>query len=338
MPTYTYPTSTELREIEQVKLPRLTQDSPIFRLFPFEGARSHILEWEQEDNYFGMQQIRGLNGKPPRVATVGVRSFMMKPGVYGEFMAVDEMERTIRRAYGSFNAPVDLGDLVMRRQDQLLERRLNRVEYLCWQLAIYGYFRVMDVKGATVHTSGYQNQQTTAAVTWATTATATPLADLRAVNLLSRGQSGGFGAGATAYMNRVTCNYLLANTNPNDLGARLAAGVVPVTSVESMNAILAREDLPNAVVYDDGYYDDTNTWTQWIPNGKVLVVGRRANGAAVGSFRYTFNVNNPGGEPAPYTRVIDRTSDTIPAEVEVHDGFNGGPVIMFPGTLVVMNV
>jgi hypothetical protein len=46
VPNYAYPSASALREIEQVKLPRLTQYSPIFRLFPFEGVRSHILEWE----------------------------------------------------------------------------------------------------------------------------------------------------------------------------------------------------------------------------------------------------------------------------------------------------
>ena len=78
MANYSYPTATELMEIEQVKLPRLTADSPIFKLFPFEGKRSHLLEWEQEDNYGGMQQIRGLDGKPPRVATVGVSARMLR--------------------------------------------------------------------------------------------------------------------------------------------------------------------------------------------------------------------------------------------------------------------
>jgi hypothetical protein len=338
MANYSYPTATELMEIEQVKLPRLTADSPIFKLFPFEGKRTHLLEWEQEDNYGGMQQIRGLDGKPPRVATVGARSFLMKPGVYGEFMAIDEMERTLRRAYGAFNSPASLDDLVMRRQDQLLVRRLNRIEWLSWQLALYGYFRVMDNKNAIVHTSGYANQQYTSPTPWSNTATASPLDDFRAIQLLGRGQSAEFGAGATAYVNRVTGNRLLANTNDADLGKKLASGFNPATSINGLNTLLSVEGLPNVEVYDDGYHDEAGVWHQWIPDGKALVVGRRSGGAPIGNFRFTFNVNNLGGEPSPYTRVIDRSEDTIPAEVEVHDGFNGGPVIYYPGSLVTMNV
>ncbi len=338
MANYSYPTASELMEIEQVKLPRLVADSPIFKLFPFEGKHSHLLEWEQEDNYGGMQQIRGLDGKPPRVATVGARSFLMKPGVYGEFMAVDEMERTLRRAYGAFNTPASLDDLVMRRQDQLLVRRLNRIEWLSWQLALYGYFRVMDNKNAVVHTSGYANRQYTAPTPWSNTAAAAPLDDFRAIQLLGRGQSAEFGAGATAYVNRVTANRLLANTNDADLGRKLASGLDLARSINSLNTVLSLEGLPSVEVYDDGYHDEGGVWHQWIPDSKVLVVGRRANGAPIGNFRFTFNVNNLGGEPAPYTRVIDRSESSIPAEVEVHDGFNGGPVIYYPGSLIVMNV
>jgi hypothetical protein len=285
-----------------------------------------------------MQQIRGLNGKPPRVAAVGLRSYMMKPGVYGEFMLVDEMERTVRRANGTFGQPVDLGDLVMRRQDQLLLRRLTRIEWLCWQLVIYGYYRVLDAKGAVGHTSGYAQQQYTAPVSWSNAGTAAPLADFRAVQLLGRGQSADFGAGAVAYVNRVTANRLLSNTNAADLGGRLTAGINPVTSVGGVNTLLTLEGLPNVEVYDDGYHDEAGAWQQWIPDGVAIVVGRRANGASLGNFRFTLNANNPGGEPAPYMRVIDRTEDTIPSEIEVHDGFNGGPVLYWPGSIVKMNV
>lgn len=339
MPTYTYPTATELMEIEQVKLPRMVQDSPIFKLFPFEGKRSHLLEWEQKDNYVGLQQVRGLNGEPPRVTAVGLRAFMMKPGVYGEFMAIDEMERTLRRANGTFNVPVDLTDLTMEKQDQLLVRRLNRIEWLCWQLVVYGYFRVLDNKGAVVHTSGYTQQQYTAGTAWSTLATSKPLDDFRNIQLLARGQSAEFSAGSVAYVNRVQANRLLANTNNDDFGGKFAPpGFSRITSIAGMNTILSLEGLPTIEVYDDGYHDEAGVWQQWIPDGVAIVVGRRSNGAPIGNFRFTYNVNNPGGDAAPYTRVIDRGDDTIPALVEVHDGFNGGPVLYYPGAVVKMNV
>lgn len=338
MPTYVYPTSVELETIEQVKLPKLTQNSPIFKLFPFNGKRSHILQWEQMDNFIGLQQVRGLNGMPPKVARVGIKAYMMKPGVYGEHISLDEEELTIRRAMGTFGTPINIADLVMQAQNQLLQRRLDRQEWLGWQLVTNGFFMVLDLKGTLVHGDSYTQQQYTSAVAWGTPATSTPLADFRAVQLLSRGQSVSFGANATAYMNRTTANQLLVNTNANDLGGRRLNGLTPANSMNAINTILAGEGLPQIEVYDEGYIDDANTFQLFIPNNVVILVGRRTNGAALGEFRYTLNVNNPDGAPKPYTRVIDRVQEQIPREIEVHDGFNGGLVLQFPGSLVKMNV
>src|SRR5688572_923526 len=103
---FTYPTTKEIIQIERVKLPTLTADSPIFRLFPFQGRKAHILEWQQEDDWGGMQQIRGLGGMPPSVARVGMKGFMQKPGIYGEFIPVDETEMTVRSAFNNPTVPV----------------------------------------------------------------------------------------------------------------------------------------------------------------------------------------------------------------------------------------
>jgi hypothetical protein len=198
---------------------------------------------------------------------------------------------------------------------------------------------VGDAKGAIAHAAGYAQKQYSAGIPWSTTATARPLEDLRNVQLQSRGQSVDFGGGSIVYVNRVQGNYLLSNTNDADLGGKFNAdNRGRVTSIQAMNVILTMEGIPNVQIYDDGYFDETGTWRQWIPDGVGIVVGRRTNGAQVGEFRYTWNVNNPGGAPAAYTRVIDRSTLEIPAEVEVHDGFNGGPVIYYPGSIVKMNI
>jgi hypothetical protein len=336
--TFTYPSSIEFRRIEAVLMPRLTQNSPVFRIFPFEGARSHLLEWSQMDTYGGMQQIRGMNGQPPRVARVGEKSFLMRPGVYGEHIPVDEMELTVRAANRVSGAPIPIDDLTTGLQNQLLTRRLNRQEWLGWQVLVYGRFMVLDARGVAVHAFSYAQQQYTPSVTWATVATATPLADFRGVQLLSRGQSVSFGANATAYMNRTTANYLLSNTNAADLGGQKTLGGANIQDFPGINRILGGQGLPQIEVYDEGYIDDSGTFQLFIPDNKVVVVGRRVDGAALGNFRYTLNANNAGSAPAPYTRVIDRFDTQIPRSIEVHDGFNGGIVMYFAGAIVLMNV
>jgi hypothetical protein len=120
MSTYTFPTQAELKLIAQDKTPRLTADRPIFDIFPIRETRASLIKWEQKDNYVGLQYARGLNGDPVRVKSLGANQFQMEPGVYGEFRRLDEAELTLRRAYGTWNVPVSLDDLVMEAQDYLL--------------------------------------------------------------------------------------------------------------------------------------------------------------------------------------------------------------------------
>lgn len=342
MTAFAFPTAAELALIEQDKIPRLTQDRIGFQLMPLRDVDSHVLAWEQLDNYTGLQQVRGLDGHPPRVKRLGGKRFIMEPGVYGEFTTIDELELTTRRQYGTWGAPINIDDLVMGAQDHLLGRRLDRIEFIVWTLIVTGTFSVAGPSGAVIHTDAYTTQTYTAAVTWATAATATPLANLRDVQLLSRGRSVDFGAGAMAIMNRTTFNSLAANTNANDLAGRFTVLQNTVRSPNSINMILTGEGLPNIVVYDEGYIDEAGTFQLFVPNNRVVMVGRRLSGAPIGEYRMTRNVNNPGMAPGSYTAVIDRGAEgsgrIVPRIIEVHDGHNGGPALYHPGSIVVMTV
>src|SRR5690349_10334769 len=124
MANYIIPTSADIQKVAQVKAPRLEADRLIFQFMPIRTKDATLIMWEQADNYTGLQQIRGINGEPPKVQPTGVSQFQMQPGFYGEQIEVNEREMTERRAYGTFGQPVDLSDLVMERQDLLLNRRL----------------------------------------------------------------------------------------------------------------------------------------------------------------------------------------------------------------------
>lgn len=333
MTTFAYPSAAELRQVEQTKLPVLTQDDPIFAILPFENVEDDLLIWEQTDNFIGMQQVRGLNGAPARVQLVGANQYMMRPGYYGEFIAIDEATLTRRRQFGTFGTAVRIDDLVMQAQDQLLTRRIDRVRYIGWTLVTTGTFSVANGRGVT-HTDTFNLQSFDASVSWATVATATPLADLRAMQLLSRGRSVDFGAGATLYVNRVTLNYALSNTNAADLGGKRTSGLANVMSLSEVNTVLTGEGLPNLAAYDEGYLDDTGTFVPFIADLTGVLVGRRRSGAAIGNYRMTRNVNNPGMEPGAYTKVVDNVEDAVPREIKVHDGHNGGPVLYHPSAIV----
>lgn len=338
MPTYVFPSSATLKTIEQTKIAQMTNDGdPIWSIFPMTTEDTDTIMWEQMDNYVGLQALRGLNGQPRRVATVGANRYIMRPGVYGEHMPILEDEMTRRRRFGTFNEPVDISDLVMGRQDQLLTRRLNRIRKIGWDLITLGYFTNTTDDGTVAHTDAYVQRTFTSTVLWSTAATSTPLADFRAVKLLQRGYSMSLGSQATAYMNQTTFNYLTVNTNAADLGGKRTSGLATIIGLADTNKVLLQEDLPQIQIYEGGYLDDNGVWQLHLPTGTVIVVGRRTTGASLGRYIMTRNVNNPGFAPGAYTKVITK-DDEVPLAVEVHDGHNGGPALEFPSAIIKMNV
>lgn len=337
MPDFEYPTSAELREIAQDYLPNLLAQRPVFDIFPIREVDQALIMWEQEDNYTGLQQVRGLDGQPPKISKVGVSRFQMQPGVYGEYSLIDETELTLRRSYGSFATAINVDDLVLREQRRLLGRRLDRIESIVWTLLTTGTFAIPGPAGAILHTDSYTMQTYAATVPWATSATAGPLADLRAVQLRSRGHSVDFGPSATAWLNQVTANRLFTNTNNADIYGRRTAGLGTYNSEAQLNQLLAGDGLPQIRIYDRGYLDDTRTFQPFIPDNVVDVVGRRTDGAPIGEYQMTRNAQNPGFAPGAYMRVVD-DEDDIPRQIAVHDGHSGGPTLLYPSAIVRMAV
>jgi hypothetical protein len=131
---------------------------------------------------------------------------------------------------------------------------------------------------------------------------------------------------------------LVSNTNTNDIAGRRTSGLNSVLNLDEINAVLLGEGLPQIEIYDEGYQDDTDTFVPYIGDGKVLVVGVRVDGGAVGGYLMTRNANNPNSAPGAYQKIIDKGEDAVPREIEVHDGHNGGAVLYYPSAMVVMNV
>jgi hypothetical protein len=338
MPTFTFPSPLELKQVEQDLLPVLTQDDPVFDEFPLVEVNAHRLRWEQMDNYTGLQSVRGMNGQPGRVNRVGAKAYDMEPGVYGDFTVIDEKELTERRALGQFDQFVPLNDLVAMAQQHLLVRRFDRIRQVLWAMLTTGTFSVAKPSGEILHTDVFPLQTASAGTAWSNLTASTPIADLRSAVLKYRGRSVDFGRGSKLYVNKGTVNNLLLNTNAADIGRVRTDYGATVNTLANLNAILAANDLPEIVPYDRGYLNEAGTFTLFIPDGKGVIVGRRTNGAKLGEYRMTRNAENPNVEPGPYTRVIDRGELQVPRTVEVHDGHNGGPVVYFPGAVISLSL
>ena len=339
MPDFLYPTNYQLRAIAREKEARLVENRLGFQLMPMRDVDAAMVEWEQWDNYTGLQNVRGINGEPTRVTRLGSKRYRMLPGYYGEFTRIDEKEMTERRAFGDPFRPVNITDLVMSAQDHLLSRRLDRIELIIWTLLSTGAFAIIDAQGVLQHTDTYPIQTFSAIVPWATSATATPLADLRAIQLLGRGKGAQFGSSAQAIMNRTTYNTLIANTNNTDLSRRFNTIATSVSSLEAINTVITAEGLPQLTIYDETYFDSAGATQLFIPNNKVVIIGTRPSGQTIGEYQLTRNVNTvPALRPGAYMRVFDNGEETVPRNIEVHDGHNGGPAIFFPSAVVVATV
>lgn len=332
---YQYPTTRELREINPEKIQNLTRDRPTFQIFPITESQYWTLEWKQRDNWRGLQQLRGLNGEPSKVTMVGERAFSAEPGVYGEYMTVDEKMMTLRARDVPSGEPVNIDDLVLERQDYLNNRETDLIEYIHWKILIDGQFTILGPTGAKY--ADTFPLQTATFSDWSVIATATPLLDLLGVKVLATGKSVSFGAGSQLFMNAVTASYLLRNINASDLGGQLTTSVGTVRALKSIgeiNEVLTGHDLPTIVVYDEGYYDESGTFVKWIPNDVACLVGKRSNGDSLGEYRMVRNVQNENGAPGRYEQVIDHREQRVPRLIEVHRGHNGGPVVFYGSAMV----
>lgn len=345
MPTFTYPTNAELTQVAQDKIPVLLADvnaDPIFGIMPIEEQDASTIMWDQLDNYTGLQSLRGINGAFPLINQTGSKTFIEKPGYYGEGELIDEIQLTERRKLGTFSQPIDISDLVMQKQERLLQRRLDRIRWIGWTLLVNGQFAVSTPNGALAHQAAYTFQQYAAGVPWATSATASPLADLSAIQLLARGHSVNLGATATAYMNRVTFNALRTNTNNQDIYGRRVAGLATANNLNAMNSIFTGDDLPTIRIWDDGYLaDGTGLFTPFIPNSKVVIVGQRPAGQPVAKYIMTRNANEPSMGPGAYMWVDDMRGEDGHGKaptMAIYDSHNGGPIVQFPSSIVVMSV
>jgi hypothetical protein len=156
------------------------------------------------------------------------------------------------------------------------------------------------------------------------------------MKLLGRGHSIDFGTAATAYGNQATVNVMLNNQNPNDLFGRRGQYGVTINTLVASNQIFLENALPRIEVMDDTYYDDHGALQLYIPNGYLVVFGKRPNNRPLGNYRMTFNAQTGGG--GSYMKIVDNTTRDVPRKIVVHRGHNGGPVIYFPSGVIVMKV
>ena len=362
MASFVFPTSAELHSIEMNYLAVLTYDDPIFKILPIQYMDADVIAFEQEDDYIGLQTMRGINGAPGNVTPVGIKRYTIKPGVYGEYISISETELVKRRQAGSVFKLVSVKDLIRKRQELLLHRRINRIRQICWNLLTTGTFSVSNASGSVTHTDTFSPQVFNAYYRhpWGDKDNATPLVDIRNAAISYRGFSVQFNEKDKIYLNKKTFNNLLFNWNFDDLFGHRLRGQGMIQNVRELNRVLTGMGLPNAVVYDHTYDDmnpinaittkshldqnnnviiDGYTHT-FIPDDIAVMVGHRNDDKPIGAYKITRNANTPDSKPGCYVKVEDslKTGGAPPRSIQVHDGHNGAVTLNFPSSFVIMNV
>lgn len=348
---FIYQTNYTMQEIEASLLARGRAGRVGLDIFPEAPKNAAQVRWTQADNHYGLQQMRGLNGQPSHVKRTGRKQYVYEPGVYGEFELIDETELVTRAGSAPIDStPIDVSDLVAEADSQLIGREYDRKEWLAWN-ALRGSITVTlggenGIQRA--YTDTYAVQTYTAPVPWATSATATPILNFQSVQQLQVGSSVNFGAGATAYMNQVTANRLLNNANTADLAGRRNQFGATINNIEGVASYWGAQNLPKIVVYDAGYYPTIGgttaaQFTKFIQDGEVFVVGVRPGNARVGEMQMTRNAMNPNLAPGSYRFIKDYANGVnapkeVPPRIEIHRGWNGGPVVFFASAIVRMLV
>lgn len=352
---FIYPTTATMQDIQPELMARGREGRLGLDICPPAEKNAGKVRWNQKDNYFGLQHLRGLDGAPTRVNRIGSKTLEYEPGVFGEYLDVTETELTTRAgSMDVLSTPIDVSDLVMELDTQLIGREYDRMESSVWTLLTTGTLSIKldGVDGLqTGYNDSYTFQQSTPTYPWTNFSSATPIRNFQLIQQLGQasGLSVDFGAAATAYMNQVTANNLLNNQNTADLNGRRAAFGATVNDLAAIGSYWAGQNLPKIQVYDQGYQTAPiakgGRYVKYLPDGLVVVVGARPMGARVGEYQLTRNASN-GYRPGSYRYVIDRANGggegnaqkRTPANIEVHRGHNGGPSIMYPSAVVVMHV
>lgn len=340
---FAYPVNAELDSIEQITLPRLEieQNNPFLENFPDEPYDSDVIQWEQLDNFTGLMGFRGYGNKPNVVGRVGFQRFMARPGVFGDVINLYEEELTRRRRMGFYTGKMNVDDLIAQAQTQLLVRRLQLKAKMVSDFVTTGAYSVADSTGVTFTGDSWTPQTSASTTAWSNLTASTPLADIQAAVQVAFGQSVNFGPDAELVINQLKFNQLLLNRNSADFwGFRSPGGATVGNSLNDINMVMRAAGLPKLRVFDGYYLADNSTRkgsaTRLAPAATGVLFGRRTNGAKPGGFALTWNINSANGGPSAYNKVFYRGEIELPASIEVHHGFNGGPIIRYPGTIVLL--
>lgn len=328
-----------IRRLMALKVQRSEETRLGLKLMPLTETDAVKIVYERDALLRGVQAARGVDGPTQPVAMPGLDQYASDPGYYGDHIRLGESVLVNKRVPGDWLAFDSQGDMTARASTYLEQRQSDRFEKNIFDLLVQGYYEGLDAMGRRKVFDIYAINKVTAGTPFTTVATAAPLQFFRdTIATAEAGLSVNF-RGGEMIMNRATLNQTLANTNANDLGGRRFEMGQTTNSVDQLNEILLANDLPVVRLYDEGYYPDTGAFQKFVPNGKVIVLGKRTDGEPIGEYVLT-RAAQKGGKPGWWTDVVDNTTGPLadPPHVLAKAGHNGGPKVYYPEAVLSITV
>jgi hypothetical protein len=340
MATLTMDGAVAVRKLSEKRLPRLMEDRLGLKIFPLVTVNETKLVYERLDLWRGLQYARGVGGTPGVMKRPNVTQLQVDPGHYADIYQITEQDLENLRDVGSWTEFDSEGDHTTRAQTWLNERFLDRVEKNIWDILLTGTFEAATVQGTPIMTPVFEIDSRTPGTLFSDLANSTPRKWIheQIIDLNQRGFAVDYSKAVFA-CNGTTAKTILDNTNAGDLGGRRLAPSVTVNSIDEVNQILLSNGIPPIQVYDGVWYPEgTGGRNLFIPNGKMVLVGRRKDGAQVGQYRMTRNAYNKNSAPGEHYRVIDRRNLPGAPGLDIEMGHNGGPVPYYTEAISVFNV
>lgn len=345
----TFPTNAELNEVVQAF--RLDPSKYIgHSILPMRTSMYQEVQWDERDHDRGLTAPHVMGADPKIDIRQGHTTRKYTPIPFKETDLLKEDEILRARQLGTMAGTLDLSSEIARIARDRWVKTMGRVEKMIWD-TLRGAIAINE-NGVVVNES-FPVQTHSPLVDWDDADDARPLADFNALKLKFR-KTGASAAGAKAYMNQVTANMLLENNNGDDIKGFQNSNYVHLPyAVDEINKILAARGVPQLVVYDEGYVDESDAYVPFLNDGEVIVIGNRAE--PVGDFMSTPSLHNSAnGQPGPgYFSIIEVNGN--PSEqvggvsmsqlgmgknpkVEITGGIYGGTRLIYPKSVVKFTV
>ena len=298
-----------------------------------------IISWDILGAGGGMTQAHSLGANPRMVKQTSLKTKTMRTAYWKEFIRLDEDDLLSVRNVGPKFQERAAEMLVMKSVNRLDNRLFTRMEWLIWQM--FSGTLTLNENGV-VRTINYAipaGNMVTAAPLWSSIATANPVRDIQdwAKKFSDIGT-----VLDVVKINLATAILLSQNTTVQAL-VQNHSTVLQIGVYNVGQLIMTLAGVPGRIeIYDEGYLDDSLTFTRFIPNGKAYLFAKQVpDQGPFCKFISTPSLYNGGINGATggrFVRTKDETENIHKAFYDVMMGLYGLPVMYHPEWVIVATV